>query len=79
MRGPRAGLVTNDTLQPTACDTNKANAVTKASLRILRDATGCMSIGITQVGIYTDIEFTQGVHDPIVTGINDNRGLGPNT
>ena len=46
----RTGVI-YDTLQFTICDNNNANAVTNASLNILRAATGCISIGIAQVRI----------------------------
>ena len=65
-------------LQLTICDTHSATAVTIVSLNILLAATGCISVGITQQSIKADIESSERVHEPVITGVDDHRSLGPN-
>ena len=67
--------VMKDTLQLTVWDTHKANAVTNTSLNILRAATGCISIGIAQIGIQPNVKSSQCIHNGVITRVNDHRGL----
>ena len=64
-----------DTLQLKTWDIHNANAVPNANLSILLAAMASTSVGVTQHGIDSDIKFTQRVHEPVVTGINNHRDL----
>ena len=67
--------MTNDKLQFIVWEIHNENAVTPTSLNILRAATGCISIGVTQQGVQADVEPSKCIHNSIVTGVDNHGGL----
>lgn len=74
----RTGVM-KETPQLKTCDNHRPNAVINTSLNILLAAFGCMSVGVTQQGIEPNIQPAQHIHQPMITGIDDDGGLGTDT